>query len=225
MPTVPNYDALKTKQTELIRKALDGSAFKADIAVDVITTLTADSTTTPGTPELNALPTGYEDLGFLTSDGIAFARDVSSSDITSFGSVQPTRTDVTSDSSTVTVVCQETKLATISLATGAAASGITPDATTGEVSIAKPQRPSAKAYRLLTLAVDEGDAGEIWIARFFPRAKVTAYAEQSYASGDAAIGWGVTFTGEVDSTVGYSERWLFGGPGWQALLPAMGFTG
>jgi hypothetical protein len=33
----------------------------------------------------------------------------------------------------------------------------------------------------------------------------------------------VTVTGEIDSTLGYSESYLFGGAGWLALLDSMGF--
>jgi hypothetical protein len=222
--TVPNYDTLKNKQTELIRKSLDGSVFIADIAATAITALTTSVAGPPVVISLAALPAEYDDLGWLTSDGAQFSRDVSSSDVTSWGSVTPTRTDVTSDSTSLTVTAQETKLLTIGLATGADLSAVVPDPATGEVSIAKPARPTAKHYRVLSLAVDQGDAGEIYIARFLPRAKVTGYAEQTFGGGDDPITWGVTFAGEEDSALGYSERWIFGGAGWQAMLTQMGFA-
>jgi hypothetical protein len=171
---------------------------------------------------LRPLPAGYDDLGWLSNDGVQFSRDVAQSDVTSWGSVSPTRTDITSDTTTMSVTAQETKLLTLGMATGADLAGITAAADTGEVSIAKPSRPSSKTYRALSVAVDLGDGGEIWLARFLPRAKVTNYAEQSHSGGDDPISWGVTLTGEVDSELGYSERWLFGGPGWLALLDDMG---
>jgi hypothetical protein len=37
------------------------------------------------------------------------------------------------------------------------------------------------------------------------------------------MGYGVTFTAYQDSTAGFTESWLFGGPGWNALIDAMGF--
>jgi hypothetical protein len=220
---VATYDALKNKQNELIRKALDGSVFLADISADAIDDLTTYTAGPPVVIDLTPLPTDWDDLGFLTNDGAQFARDVSQSEVTSWGSVTPTRTDVITDTSTLTVVAQETKLLTIGLATGADLSGITPDTNSGEVSIAKPSRPKSKHYRVLSLAVDEGDGGEIYIARFLPRAKVSSYAEQSFGGGDDPITWGVTFTGETDSDLGYSERWIFGGAGWKSLLTDMGF--
>ncbi len=218
-----NYEALKNKQTELIRKSLDGSAFVAPVTAAAIDDLTTYKAGPPVVIDLAPLPTDYDDLGWLSGDGAQFSRDVSSSEVTSWGSVSPTRTDITADTTTLTVTAQETKLLTIGLATGADLSAITPAAGSGEVSIAKPTRPKSKHYRVLALAVDQGDAGEIYVARFLPRAKVTGYAEQSFGGGDDPINWGVTFTGEEDSVLGYSERWIFGGPGWLALLDEMGF--
>jgi hypothetical protein len=218
-----NYDALKNKQNELIRKALDGSVFVSDIDADPIVDLTTYTAGPPVVIDLTPLPEGWDDLGWLTSDGAAFARDVSTSEVTSWGSVTPTRSDVVTDTSTLTVVAQETKLLTIGMATGADLSGVVPDANSGEVFIAKPTRPKSKHYRALSLAVDEGDGGEIYIGRFLPRAKVSSYAEQAFGGGDDPITWGVTLTGETDSDLGYSEAWLFGGAGWKALLADMGF--
>lgn len=218
-----DYEALKNKQTELIRKALDGSVFVADVTADAIAALTTYTAGPPAVIDLTPLPTGYDDLGWLTNDGAQFSRDVSTSEVTSWGSVSPTRTDITSDTTTMTVTAQETKLLTIGMATGVDLSGVTPAANTGEVSIAKPARPKSKHYRVLSLAVDLADAGEVYLGRFLPRAKVTGYSEQSHGGGDDPITWGVTFTGEEDSDLGYSERWIFGGPGWNALLADMGF--
>jgi hypothetical protein len=218
-----SYEDLKNKQTELIRKAIEGSVFLADVTAAAIADLTTYSAGPPVAIDLTPLPADWDDLGWLSNDGAQFSRDVASSDVTSWGSVSPTRSDITSDTSTLTVVAQETKLLTIGLATGADLAAVTPDAQSGEVSIEKPARPSSKFYRVLSLAVDLGDAGEIYIGRFLPRAKVTSYGEQSFGGGDDPISWGVTFTGYEDSALGYTERYLFGGPGWNALLTEMGF--
>lgn len=220
-----DYEALKNKQAELIRKALDGSVFVnpdlgTDTAIDKLTTYTAGP---PVVIDLAPLPDGFDDLGWLNTEGAQFSRDVSTAEVSSWGSVSPTRTDVVSDTTTMSVTAQETKMLTIGMATGADLTNLKADFRTGEVSIAKPSRPKSRHYRVLSLAVDQGDAGEIYIGRFLPRAKVTGYGEQVFG-GEDPIGWGVTLTGEVDSALGYSERWIFGGPGWLALLPAMGFT-
>lgn len=222
---MPNYEALKNKQAELIRKALDGSVFLAPVGADPIANLTAVTGIAPDEViDLVELPTDWDDLGWLTEDGAQFSRDVSASEVSSWGSVSPTRTDVTSDSTALTVVCQETKLLTIGLATGADLRNITVDSATGELRIAKPVRPKSRHYRVLSLAVDENEAGEIYIARFLPRAKVSSYAEQAFGGGDEPVTWGVTLVGEEDSDLGYSEEWLFGGPGWNSIVEDMGFT-
>lgn len=213
-----SYAEIEQRKQALIRKALKGSAFIAPISAPVIETLTSGAGS-----DLATLPDGYGDLGWLTEEGMPFGRDVTQSDITSFGSTSPTRSDVTADTTTLTVVAQETKLLTIGLATGADLAAIKADATTGEVRIDKPETPSARYYRVLALAVDQSDSGaEIYIARFLPRAKVTGYSAQSFAGGDQAITWGTTFTGYKDSVTGFTESWLFGGPGWKELLTDMG---
>jgi hypothetical protein len=219
---VGNYDLLANKKRELIRKGLKGSVFLADLDADSI-----DDLTTGVTPniELAPLPDGYDDLGWLTTEGAAFARAVAQADISSWGSNTPTRTDITSDISSLTVAMQETKLLTIGLGTGADLASLVPDPTTGELRIDKPATPDSKSYRVLTVAVDAYQGEEIYIGRYLPSAKVTNYAEQALGGGDEGIGWGVTFTGEEDSDLGFSESWIFGGQGWFNLLDKMGFSG
>lgn len=223
---MPSYDALKKKQTELIRKAVDGSVFIAPISAPLITTLTtytAATATSPAVIDLTTLPTEYKDLGWLTEDGAGFARDVATSDISSWGSLTPTRTDITADTTTISLTAQETNIVTLGLSTGKDMSTVVPAANTSEVDIKKAVAPSKSAYRLLALAVDRAPEGEIYLARFFPRAEVAGFGEESFSGGDNAIERGVTMTGKIDSAAGYSERWLFGGPGWRALLVQMGF--
>lgn len=212
------FAELQSVKTELIRKAKSGSAFLAPIGSEGV-----DETFVGPGGVLTTLPEGYEDLGWLSNDGMGFSRDVSTSDVTSFGSVSPTRSDVVSDTSTVTVTCQETKLLTIGLATGIDTEAIKTPSSSGAVMVRKPVAPTSRFYRLFCISKDDGDAGDIYIARFFPRAKVTSFAEQSFGGGDEPISWGVTMTGYADSDLGFTEAWLFGGPGWNALVADMGF--
>ena len=215
---MPAWEDLKNHQTQLIRKALEGSTFIAPTSASLITALTDAS------GELLALPDGYVDVGLISDDGPQFASEVESSDITSWGHVQPTRRDITSDVTTLSVVLQETNRWTTALYTGVDPFAITPDPTSGEVQIAKPDRPSPRYYRVLTIGVDLSDAGEIYIARYLPRASVTDKDDQAFQSAsDEALGWPVTLTGYLDSAAGYAETYFFGGPGWVALLEDMGF--
>lgn len=213
------YSALRDKKTELIRKARDGSAFIADISATAITTLT-----TGAGADLNALPAAYEDLGWTSTDGATYARSTESSEVKSFGSVEPTRSDVTSDTITMAVTAQETKLLTLGLYTGADLSSTQAAATTGEFQVEKPARPGFRYYRLLGLFVDDTDDGELYVARFMPRARVTEFGDQQFTDGEDPISYPLTFTGYEDSVLGYSHKWFFGGPGWLALLASMGIT-
>lgn len=183
----------------------------------------AVTTTTPGTAvDLADLPAGWIDLGWITSDGVTYGRTTDVSDVTSFGSVQPTRSDVTNDTITMAVVAQETSFLTLGLYTGADTTALHADATSGEFSIAKPDIPGFRYYRVLGLFVDRDDAGrEIYMARYMPRARITEWGEQQLNDGDDPITYNMTFTGYEDSTVGYSHRWIFAGAGWQSLLSAM----
>lgn len=214
-----NFLALAEKKEQLVRKTVDLSFFVAPYSATGITTLTD-----PADKLLRPLPANWDDLGLLTTDGIQHAREVNVSDVRSAGRIDPSRSDITSDQTTISVSAQQTSLPTIGLYTGADMAGITPDPTTGEVSIAKPSRPKIKHYRGLSLGVDEVDAGEIYIGRYFPKLRVTGYDDQPFQSEeDEALIWPVTLTAYTDATAGYSERWIFGGPGWHSLLSEMGF--
>lgn len=213
------YSTLRDKKTELIRKARDGSVF---VGASSVTALTA--ITTGAGAALVTLPVGMTDVGWTTTDGVSYARSTESSDIRSFGSVEPTRSDVTSDEITMSVTMQETKLTTIELYTGADLSAAEAAVTTGEFQVAKPAQPGFRYYRVLGLFLDTSDAGEIYLARYMPRARVTEFGEQQYNDADEAITYPVTFTGYEDSVLGYSHKWFFGGPGWLDLLAEMDIT-
>jgi hypothetical protein len=186
----------------------------------------AVTTPTPGVGiDLAALPAGYEDLGWTSTDGVTYGRTTEVSEVRSFGSVEPTRSDVTSDIITMQVVAQETKMLTLGLYTGSDTSALLATAGTGEFSIEKPQIPGFRYYKVLALFIDRDDQGrEIYMARYMPRARITEWAEQQYSDGDDPIGYSMTFTGFEDSTVGYSHRWIFAGAGWKALLSSMGIV-
>ncbi|MFG3710885.1 hypothetical protein [Micromonospora sp. NPDC047730] len=213
------YSALRDKKQELVRKAKDGSVFIADKAT---VTAVLGELTTGATADLATLPTGYEDLGWMSTAGASYGRTTESSQVQAFGSTEPIREDITRDTITMQVVAYETKLLTVGLYTGVDTSGVLAKAVTGEVSIEKPNLPNPRYYHALGLFVDQSSDGEIYIARYMPNARITEYGEQAYGEGDEPIGYPMTFTGFDDSTAGYSHRWIFGGPGWLALLDKMG---
>lgn len=221
-----SFDSLQQLQTELIRKTLTGSVFVAEATADAIgNALTEITGVAPDeVHDLVALPAGYTDLGYTTDAGAVFNTETTTSDITSWQSTTPTRSDTTSETSTLQVVAQETKLLTLGLYTGSALGGIEAAATTGDVVIKKPQRPSGRSYRVFVLSRDETENGDIYIGRFLPRAKVTGRGGQSHDKSDNAFSYDVTFTGFRDTAYGSAEAFYFGGPGWLALLTEMGIS-
>lgn len=222
---MPTFDDLTEKKEQLVRKPLDGSCFIAPTTADHIDVATLFSATAGSVGQIQTLPTGYIDLGLLNPDGMSFARETSTSDIMAFGRQTPVRSDVTADTTTLSVTAIETSLATIGFGTGATLLAGS-RGTNGAVQIKKPPRPSAKEYHVLGVAVDQNpETGrEIYICRYLPRGKVTAFGDQVFGGTDNPIAWNATITGQMDSEWGASESWLFGGPGWNDLLVDMGFT-
>lgn len=213
---MPSYESLEKKQSDLRRKALNGSMFVGPYSTTAITSLTGVG------GALSTLPSGMIDAGLISDDGMAFARSVSRSESTSFGRVQPTRSDVTSDVTTVSVTLQETNKTAIELYTGIDLTGVTPTAG-GEIKLSKPEVLPDRFYRVLCLAVDKTTDGDLYYGRYFPRIKVTDYSDQAFAKSDDGIVWPVTLTAYVDDTLGTAESLFFGGPGWTAALVKMGF--
>lgn len=218
---MPAFNALQTLQNDLIRKTLNFSVFIRPwvLGTNISETTLFDTTTGDiKTP----LPTGFKDLGYLDDSGAAFSRAVTTSDVTSGQSLTPTRTDVTADTTTVTMTPQETNQQTLALFTGAAAAGLTPG-TNGVLRIDKPAIPTLRYFNLMAIAVDEQANGEIVFVRYLPKALVTAFADQAFAK-DSVLTYGVTFTGYKDDTLGFAESLILGGAGFLARKTAMGFS-
>lgn len=217
-----NFDTLNNRKSELIRKATEGSVFVQDLSAPVLESITSGSTAELTLPE----DLVKRDLGWLTEDGVAFSGEVAESAINSWGATEPTRREVTSDTTTISVTAQETNLVTVGLYTGndieALRSAVDP--TTGELVVTKPPRPRLRHFRVFALAVDSYEGEDVYIGRYVPRATLSRSPEQSFTSGDTALTWGLTFTSSLDREAGYSERFFFGGPGWKAMLDEMGFT-
>lgn len=221
-----SFDSIQDLKTHLIRKALTGSVFVADATADDIgDAITQVTGTAPNeVHDLLALPTGFGDLGYTTDAGVQLNTETTTSDVNSWQSVSPTRSDVTAETTTLQVVAQETKGLTIAIYTGMALAGLEAAADTGDLIIKTPQRPNTRFYKVLALARDEDEMGEYFVGRYLPRAKATGRGGQVYDKSDNAIGYDVTFTGFFDSTYGTAQAYLFGGSGWAARLTDMGIT-
>jgi hypothetical protein len=215
---MPDLSALQERQQSLIRKALNGSAWLGPDDTVAPATLTTGPTADP-TP----LPDGFVDAGHITKDdGLAFSRDIDTSDTMSWGVFEPTRRDINQDIDTVKWTMQETKRLSLELYWGVDLSAVTPTAVTGEVAFNKISSPATTYRRFMAITQDGAGADAVYLGRFHPRLAITAFEDQSWTDG-TEIQYGVTGTAYVDPVLGYSTRLFFGGPGWRAMLDAMGF--
>jgi hypothetical protein len=212
------YADIRDKKNELIRRAKDGSVFVAEMSVAVPTALTSTSSSTL----LTLATTDWTDIGWFSTDGVTYDRSTDQVETSSFGSSETTRSDVTKDEISMSCTAQETKALTLGITTGADITAIKADATTGEVQVAKPTTPKLRFYRVLGIFLDHDDNGlEIYFGRLMPRAQVADFGSQGYNEDETGISYPMTWRGKEDSTLGYSHKWFWGGPGWKALLTDM----
>jgi hypothetical protein len=213
--------ALQALNEKLIRKTLNGSVFIAESTVDTIDLSTLFDPTS-GDLLPGGLPDEFDDIGFTTDAGVVLARAITESQVTSWQSTQPTRSDRQADTTTLQVQSQETKAINLALYFGVDLDSLVP-ADNGFLAIPQDLIPKSKYYRVLDIAVDETDLGEIVIGRYLPNAKPTAFGNQAHSKSNDPILYDVTLTGFVDAEVGTSHVPFFGGAGWKALLAEMGF--
>jgi hypothetical protein len=214
------FSALSTRNSDLIRKTLDALVFVAPDDADPIVTLTAGSS-----GALQALPTGFEDVGWMdASNAVNLATGVTASPVDSFGSLYPTRSDITKMNQTVAITTQETKAVTMGLYSQVDMTSVTADPTTGEIAYSDPVRPSTMFYRLFVLWTDLSGTDTIYGGVFFPRVSVTGVADQKLVPGTDALTRGLTFTSYPDADLGYARKNYLAGPGIKNRATAMGFS-
>lgn len=213
------FASLAPLKQNLVRKSLSGGVMIAPATAAAPTRSTIFGT---DYSLASTKPTGFEFAGYLTDDGIRSARSQETEDITGWQSLEPVRSDRTSDSETIQVDFLETKKLTLEVYTGADLSSAA--FVNGALSIQKPALPTDRYYRLLAFAVDNIDGEEYIEAKFYPRVKVTTFADEARQKSGASV-LGVTFTAYVDATLGYSLDRMIGGRGFAIKAATdMGFT-
>ena len=218
-PVASNYNAMQDRREELIFKALEGSIFVAPMSAAMPTQLT----TTAGS--LVALPAGWEDVGWVDgSDGVNWSRKVDTSDTDSWGSPEPTRSDINKDEASLKFTMQETKRVTLETYYGLDLSAIKANATTKEVQFAQPRRPATRYFRLFGLFVDGSGADEIYVARLFSKANVVDMDDSKWTTKDSVASYGVSVRANWSSSDSFSVKHFIGGPGWAPKVENAGFT-
>lgn len=217
---MPSFAALAKRQGELIRKPLAGiiAVASEDFVLPPAFLLTETASAT-----LLALDEDWEQLGWVSkSDGLTFSADTETSDVESWGALEPTRSDITRDVTSAQFTCQETNKKVLEMYYNVDLSAAVPTPLTGEIAFNQATEPATTYRRMLFLSKDGAGTKEIYIAKLMPRANVSAKSDQNWNSEDA-LTYGMTVQAKVDDDAGYAVRHLFGGPGWKDNLVKMGF--
>jgi hypothetical protein len=218
-PPTTTFEDLMKNQSQLIRKPLEGAVFLAPDDATVPTALTGGANGEP-----LVLPPEYVPIGWVSkADGATWPRSTDTSEVESWGSVEPTRVDITKETLGVKFTAQETNKATLELYEGVDLSTVIADPVTGEITFDRPSRPKIRYYRVLGMFADGSGADTIYVGKLLTRSNVTEKEDQKWTDGDDPVTYGVTLNGNYDSAIGTACRYYFGGPGWRDLLEDMGF--
>lgn len=221
---MPLFEDVQAHNDDLVRKALGIIVAVAPYSTDAITSI-LDSTN----GDLAALPAGYVQLGRLTEEGATFARETEVSEIFGHGSVDPARSDIRRAVKRTSFTLLEVRKKGLELAQGVSSLGETVSkipATTGNQQV-KWDEPAAPAYpylRMIVIAQDITNTGEIYIARHALRCKVTEVGDEAWSDQDQAMTTPLTFTFYNDLTAGTPLRHFRGGPGYAEIITDEGFT-
>ncbi|QAU07086.1 major tail protein [Gordonia phage IDyn] len=219
---MPSFAALAKRQGELIRKPLAGIIGVApeDTEIDADFKLTV---LTGGAIELADL-SDFDQLGWVSkSDGVVFSADTETSDVESWGALEPTRSDITKDVTSAQFTCQETNKTVLEMFYNVDLDGVLGEFETGEIAFNQSIEPTTTYRRMIFLSKDGSGTKEVFIGKLMPRASVTAKSDQNWNSEDALV-HGMTIVAKVDDELGYAVRHMFGGAGWKSQLTKMGFT-
>lgn len=215
-----DYTSIAHRQATLIRKALQGSVFIAPYSTSAITSIT-----TGASMDIAPLPDGYTDVGMIDKkNAVTWASKVTTQEVTTWGDVYSSRTDITKIEASLKFSALETNITTLELYLGQSLSSIPLAATTKELQVPLPTRPAPIPYRVLGLFQDGVGDNAIYVARFYPRAFVTDIADQKWDDDADALSWDITMTAQMDSTIGTTCVHFFGGPGWASMLANTGFN-
>ncbi|WP_405137520.1 Ig-like domain-containing protein [Nocardia sp. NBC_01388] len=214
--TATTLTALKAAKTSLLLKPLDAAVFLAPWPTAAPTAFTDTSSA------LQPLPVAFQSVGFIDKKtGIAFARNITDDPIESYGELEPTRDDVTSDITTIEFEPQETRLATLQLTNNANLAAVLANGASGEYFFAQPLYPQIQYYSCIIIGKDGNDAAPIYVYKVMPKVAVTKYGGEQWTP-TTTLSQKLTLTAFKDDAAGYAVGHGFAGTGWKNLLVAAG---
>jgi hypothetical protein len=216
MPTT-TWDALFKGRSDLVRKALYGSVLVQDYTPAVATTFATFNPFDSDTGLLNALPTGWVDLGYLSEDGIEFGKDTDFADTTGWQTRDKLRSDATSDQDTATMTFLETKPQIEAIYNSLPLSAM-PDVGATNYNYIKPAVPALLFRSILFIGVDgSGDQVE-YVVRLWPRALMNGPDNYNWNAASEAS-FPMAFTPYPDALSGYAVKTWRDGPGHRSHGP------
>ncbi|WP_052062014.1 phage tail tube protein [Rhodococcoides fascians] len=208
---------LKAAKSEVLLKPLDAGIWLAPHYTPHPTAFTSSNSA------LQTLPAAYVPVGhFAKADGIAFARSTETSNLESYGEMQPTRMDITADSTTFAFTPQETNKLVLELTTAADLDAVKGDAESGEVFFAQPTAPSIRYYSAIVIGQDGSDEEPIYVFKVLPKVAVSNFDGENWTP-STSLGQKLTLTAFKDDTAGFAVGHGFGGLGWKNKIEKFGF--
>jgi hypothetical protein len=207
----------------LVRKGLGLILAVAPMSETPLTSILDD--TTGDLADLSG--TGFVLLGRPSEDGVNFARETETSEIFGLGSIDPSRSDIRRAVKRATFTCNERRKKILELAQGVSDLGETTTRTTAgtvETTWDEAHTPLYPYMRLLVIAQDLSADGEFYIGKLAMRTKITEVGEEVWSDQDTPAQTPLTFTFFNDPAVGTPLRHFEGGPGYESVATAMGFT-
>lgn len=160
-----------------------------NVRVAVTGAVMVGPTTAPAPTDADTPPTGFDDLGYISEDGVTETRERSTDQLRAWQNADVLREVVTEASISYTFRMVETKAETVGLYYGADV-----DPLNGSIAIVPARTGGRKSF-----IIDVIDGNE-FIRVYIPSGEVTEVGDQVYASGEA-IGYEVTITAYPDSRI------------------------
>jgi hypothetical protein len=194
-------------------KALGGIIFGADLTTAIPSAFTQNTTA-----DLIQLDTTlWHRYGLVTQkDGVNFGRSTKTSDDTSWGYVESTRSDIIEDAVSAQFTMQEVNRWSQEVYDMVDLSAVHPDATTGEVAWNKPALAVPVYKRLIYMAVDGTGTSRRYRFKIMPKGQIVAVKDESWSNA-SATDFPVTIQAKTDPTLGYAVRTVMAGPGQKTL--------
>lgn len=218
-PAPQTLDQLSQDNPQLIRKFTRAVLFVGAASVALPATLT-----TGASGDLAVLPTGMKPVGVVRKkEGFKFANKQTTDEVESFGYVAPTLRNISKEDTSFNFTAQQSSKHVMSMFHGLDLAAVTADATSGEVSFAKPTSPDVINYRAILIARDGRGSSAQYYGVLYPQAQVSETGDQSITP-DEEFAYPMTLAATPDATAGFAVKYFWGGPGFKAQGVANGFA-